>query len=246
MKLRGNFGLKFGHTLWAVGLMLMLALSAWARDCADDMSGGRNQACVNPADPDSISSPAIPGPIEVSDRPEITQYLMGFDGDHSLDLATVVEQATGGYAHYTVRLHLASGVEQSIVVAAPPGGLHLEMHDMTGDKIPNDLILRPALLRWLPTVLVNDGHDHFAVAISGTNPDCFSCGQALDSQGSDGRGTVGLISSGFKTGRLVNDERLFLRQVQEGRVSLTTPTSAKSLSCSTSSGRAPPALVFTE
>ena len=32
---------------------------------------------------------------------------------------------------------------------------------MTGDKVPNDVVLRPALLRWLPTVLVNDGHEHF-------------------------------------------------------------------------------------
>jgi hypothetical protein len=169
---------------------------------------------------------------------------MDYDGDHSLDLATVVEQATGGYAHYTVQLHLASGVEQSIIVTAPPGGLQLEMHDMTGDKVPNDLILRPALLRWLPTVLVNDGHDHYAVAISGTNADSVSCGQELDSKGSDGRGTVGLISSGFKSGRLANDEGLFLSQVQEGLFSPTDQTIVKSLGYSPSSGRAPPTLII--
>jgi hypothetical protein len=151
---------------------------------------------------------------------------------------------TGGYAQYTVQLHLASGVDQSFVVAAPPGGLQLEMHDMTGDKVPNDLILRPALLRWLPTVLVNDGHDHFAVAISGTNPDSFSCGQALDSQGSDGRGTIALMSSGFKTGRLVDDGGLFLLQVKEEFFSPATQTNAMS-SCETScSGRAPPTFVI--
>jgi hypothetical protein len=99
---------------------------------------------------------------------------LDFDGDHSLDAATVIEQPSVGYAKYTVQLHLASGAEQSFVVMAPPGGLQVEMRDMTGDNIPNDVVLRPALLRWLPTVLVNDGHQHFEVAWSGPDPGSFS------------------------------------------------------------------------
>jgi len=235
MNFRANFGLKFGQALWAAAVVLALALSAGAQHCPVDKSHEVNHASA---------TNAVLGPVDASDHSEITQYVMDFDGDHSLDLATVVEQATGGYAQYTVQLHLASGVEQSIVVAAPPGGLQLEMHDMTGDKVPNDLVLRPALLRWLPTVLLNDGHDHFAVAISATDPISLSCGQELASRGNDGRGTVALLSSGFKTGRLVNDEGLFLPQVPEEFLSPAAQTNATSLCETSCSGRAPPAFVI--
>ena len=230
MNLGANLGLKFNQALWAAALVLAPVLSAGTHQCSVDPRE-MNLACANNA--------AL-APVEVSDHIEITQYIMDFDGDHSLDLATVVEHPTGGYSRYTVDLRLASGAEQSIAVAGPPGGLQLEMYDMTGDKVPNDLVLRPALLRRFPTVLLNDGHNHFAVAISGTNPDSFSCGQALDSQGSDGPGTVALMSSGYKAGRLANDGGLFLPQVQEGRLTPTSQVDAKSLDYSSSSGRAPP------
>src|SRR5450631_2336367 len=98
---------------------------------------------------------------------EITNYLMNYAGDHSLDIATVIEQPSTGYTKYTVQLHLVSGAEQSVILSAPPGGLRVEMRDMTGDKIPNDVVLRPALIRWVPTVLVNDGKGYFKVAVSG-------------------------------------------------------------------------------
>jgi hypothetical protein len=236
-----HFGSKLRNSLWATGLVLALAFSAGARTspCAENCDGRR----VPLAKGDQrLSSPPVSA--EAAAR-QVTQYVMDFDGDHSLDLATVVEQTTGGFARYTVQLHLASGAEQSFVVAAPPGGLQLEMHDMTGDKIANDLILRPALLRWLPTVLLNDGHDHFAVAISGTNPDSLSSGQELDSKESDARGMAGLICSGFKTGRLANDRGLFLPQGQEDHLPPATQSKAKSFGYSPSSGRAPPKQVAT-
>jgi hypothetical protein len=235
MSLRTNFGLKFSQGLWAAAFVLALALPAGALQCPADMGHEVNLASA---------ANAVLGQVEVSDHVEITQYVMDSDGDHSLDLATVVEHPTGGYAQYTVQLHLASGVDQSIVVAAPPGGLQLEMQDMTGDKVPNDLVLRPSLLRWLPTVLLNDGHDHFAIAISATDPISISCGQELASRGNDGRGTVALLSSGFKTDRLVNDEGQFHPQVQEEFLSPAAQTNATSLCNTSCSGRAPPAFVI--
>jgi hypothetical protein len=114
------------------------------------------------------------------------------------------------------------------------------MQDMSGDKIPNDLVLRPALLSWLPTVLLNDGHDHYAVAISGTDPGSVSSGQGLAPRGSDYQGTVALMSSGFKASGLMNEGGVFLPQVQEELLSPTTRAIAPSLSYSPSSGRAPP------
>jgi hypothetical protein len=74
---------------------------------------------------------------------------------------------------YTVRLKLDTGDEQSVTVIAPPGGLQLAMRDMTGDHVPNDVVVTPALLHWPLTVLVNDGHQ-FSVAISGTFPNSAS------------------------------------------------------------------------
>ena len=71
---------------------------------------------------------------------QVRSYFLDFAGDHSLDAATVTEQTSAGYANYTVELRLASGAEQSVVVSAPPGGLQIEMQDMTGDHVPNDVI----------------------------------------------------------------------------------------------------------
>jgi hypothetical protein len=167
---------------------------------------------------------------------------MDFDGDHSLDLATVVEQAIGAYSRYTVQLHLASGNEQSIAVTAPPGGLRLEMKDMTGDKVRNDLVLRPALIHWLPTVLVNDGHDHFAIVISNHLSDSVSSGQDLESGGNDARATAALMSSGFKAHGFTS-ARKFFPQSRETLLVPITKTTIPRWELSSSSGRAPPARV---
>jgi hypothetical protein len=82
-------------------------------------------------------------------------------------------QAPSWYAHYTLRLKADTGDEQSIVVIAPPGGLKITKRDMTGDHVPNDVVITPALLHWPLTVLVNDG-SHFEVAISAANPGSVS------------------------------------------------------------------------
>ena len=165
---------------------------------------------------------------------------MDFDGDHSLDVATVIEQRSAGYTKYTVELHLASGAEQSVVVSAPPGGLQVEMHDMTGDRVQNDVVLRPALLRWLPTVLVNDGHEHFEVAVSGPDPSSFSSNEDLGSRRRDSQTFALLMSSGFKAVHLPNGSRLFDPQLQECLFSSFTQTVTNRLGHASSPGRAPP------
>jgi hypothetical protein len=245
MRPRTSLGLKLGIVLWAGALGLTLALSAGARESPHDMRRIGNRAYATKFGQESFSTSTIPEPTGASNHQQVTQYAMDSDGDHSLDLATVIEQAVGGYVRYTVQLRLASGREQSIDVTAPSGGLELEMRDMTGDKIPNDLILRPALLRWLPSVLVNDGHDHFAVVISGTDSSAISSRQELDSSGNGDQSAFVLVSSSLKPGGLLNDESLFLPQGQEELLSLTTETIAQSLCCSSSSGRAPPTHVIT-
>jgi hypothetical protein len=222
----------------------MLVLYAGAKDCPHDASRDESNGYATKTDQESPSTPVVPEPAGISDHKQVTQYEMDYDGDHSLDFATVVEQEIGAFSRYTVQLRLVSGAEQSIAVTAPPGGLQLEMHDMTGDKVPNDLIIRPALLHWLPTILLKDGHDHYAVAISGTDPGSLSSGQELASRGNDDQGTFALISSGFKTNGLMNDGGLFLPQAQEEVLSPTTQTISQSLRYSSSSDRAPPTLVI--
>jgi hypothetical protein len=236
-----SLGLKLGIVLWATALGLTLALSAGAREYPRDMSRTGNRAYATKFCQESFSASTVPEPTGASNHQQVTQYAMDFDGDHSLDLATVIEYAVGRYVRYTVQLRLASGTEQSIDVTAPSGGLELEMRDMSGDSVPNDLILRPALARWLPTVLLNDGHDHFAVVISATDSGFLASGKELASRGSEDQATIVLISSRFKTRRLVNDRKLFLPQGQEDLLSSTTQTISQTLGYSSSSGRAPPA-----
>lgn len=245
MLLRAYFGLKFGNIRWAAALALTFVLGAGARNGLYAASRGGNFVHETGSIQDSPGTPAVPEPARTSSHKEITQYVMDFDGDHSIDLATVIEQQIGGDVHYTVQLYLASGAEQSVDVAAPAGGLQIEMHDLTGDKIPNDLVLRPALLRWLPTMLLNDGHDHFAVIISGTSPSSISNGQELASRPNDARGTIALLSAGFKAGRTVQGRGFLDPFVQANYLVPARQPSAKNPCDSPSFGRPPPALVIT-
>jgi hypothetical protein len=179
MKLASKFGfLRSWDAAWLAGLLLILAIcfAGRVRGATSTRGMQRWDARTNLSSSDRIAISATKNHFE------IRNYFLDFDGDHSLDAATVIEQPSAGYTKDTVQLHLASGVEQSVVVSAPPGGLQVEMHDMTGDKIANDVVLRPALLRWLPTVLVNDGHEHFEVAVLGPDPTSFSSKEDLGSR----------------------------------------------------------------
>jgi hypothetical protein len=232
---------KFGfERAWcaarAAGLFLILALCTTLLAPAPVASRGVH-------DRDGRDRLEIAGSSAISasnNHSEIRNYFMDFDGDHSLDVATVIEQSTAGLTKYTVQLHLASGAEQSVVVSAPAGGLQVEMHDMTGDKIQNDVVLRPALLRWLPTVLVNDGHEHFEVAVSGTDPSSFSSSEDLGSRRHDSQTFALLMSSGFKTVPLPNRRRMFDPQLQECLFCSFTQTVSDRLGHASSPGRAPP------
>jgi len=228
--------MRASDAAWAAGLFLTLALCVAGLDRAPLRS-----LCSYPPDAGASLSATDETAIPVvNNRSEVKNYFLDFDGDHSLDVATVIEQPSFGYTKYTVQLHLASGAEQSVVLSAPPGGLQIEMHDMTGDKIPNDVILRPALVRWLPTVLVNDGHEHFDVAVSGTDPSSFSSSEDLGSRRRDAPMFAYLMSSGFKAVHLSNTRRLFDPQLRECLFSSFTQTVSNRLGHASSPGRAPP------
>jgi len=237
MKLGSKFGwTRSWNVAWAAVPLLMLALSIALPDRPPVSSrvSHRGDARAGLSAIGGIASSAS------NHHSEIRNYFMDFAGDHSLDVATVIEQPSAGYTKYTVQLHLASGAEQSVVVSAPPGGLQVEMHDMTGDKVPNDVVLRPALVRWLPTILVNNGHEHFDVAVSGTDPSSFSSSEDLGSRRRDSQTFALLMSSGFKAVQLPNSRRLFDPQLQEYLFSSFTQTVPDRLGHASSPGRAPP------
>jgi hypothetical protein len=220
----------------ATGLFLMLPLYVAPLDRGPVSSRGSHRSDGR-LGISATGAPAIP---VSNNHSQVRNYFMDFAGDHSLDVATVIEQPSAGYTKYTIELRLASGAEQSVVVSAPPGGLQIEMHDMTGDKIANDVVLRPALLRWLPTVLVNDGHEHFEVAVSGTDPSSFSSSEDLGSRRRDSQTFALLMSSGFKAVHHPDSRRLFAPQVQECLLPSFTQTVTDRLGHASSPGRAPP------
>ena len=235
MKVISNSGFTRRRVLWAASLIAILALCTAAR--------GRFLVTSRESRPahatTRISVTGVPATSVSRNHFEVRSYFMDFAGDHSLDVATVIEQASADNTEHTVQLHLASGAEQSVVVTAPPGGLQIEMQDMTGDKVPNDLVLRPTLLRWLPTVLVNDGHEHFEVAVSGTDSRSFSSSGDLGSRRRDSQTYALLLSSGFKAIHLPQS-RLFDSQLQQCLLSSFARTDITRLGHTSSPGRAPP------
>jgi len=229
-------------SLWvgsvALGLTVFVGAGALLQDNPHDDFQSASIVNSHPRGPLSVFADAQ-SPAQGSRR-NVTRYLMGFSDNRSLDVATVVEQVHSDYVRYAVRLQLSSGAEQSIAVMGPPGGLRPEVQDMTGDGVRNDLILTPRLIHWPLTVLVNDGHDHFVVAISSPLPGSLGTDEDQASGTHSVQSNVALMSSRFKADSLANCERPFLPQFQEDFVSPTAPFAIARMGYAFSPGRAPP------
>jgi hypothetical protein len=236
MNVDENSGLRRRWALRATCLFLLAVYSIGAYDFGRPANWVSHRAAFKARAP-FVGAPVPSEPIR---RFQVKNYFLDFAGDHSLNAATVIEQSVAGYANYTVQLRLASGAEQSVVVAAPPGGLQIEMQDMTGDHVPNDVVLRPALLRWPPTVLVNDGHDHFSIVVSGADPGSFSSRENLGSRPRETQTFACLRSSGFKSIQLPQSERMLVPQLQQTLVSSFKQSFAWGMEHASSSDRAPP------
>jgi hypothetical protein len=148
-----------------------------------------------------FSPPNAPEPSALSNPRAVVRYATRFEGDHSLDAATVMELISAPCTLYTVRLQFASGAEQSISVTAPPGGLQPEMRDMSGDSVANDLVLTSKLPGLPAIVLLNEGHDHLTVASS---PGAFSSGEDRASGSHQVHRASALLSAKFKAAELSN------------------------------------------
>jgi len=170
---------------------------------------------------------------------KVTHCATDREGDHSLNVVTMVEQAVSGYAQYTIRLQLASGAEQVFALAAPPGGLQPEMRDMSGDHIANDLVLIPSLFWSPPTVLLNDGLNHFELAVWSLFPGLLRGDHATGPHAA--HDNAAFVSSGFKSRALTTVEGFLASQQSQKTLA---PTFARAASSSVQrlphSGRAPP------
>jgi len=148
-------------------------------------------------------------------------------------------QAFGWYTRYTLRLDI--GGEQSVEVMAPPGGLQLTVRDMTGDRIPNDVVVTPALLHWPLTVLVNDGNNHFTVAISAKLPDSSASSEDQASGMPASADLSALVSPRFKPHAVSNRGGVLLPPRQEELLATSRIPSSPPHAIASSPGRAPPA-----
>jgi len=220
-------------------LALAFILAAGLGASCQDVACGQLQADSSHARA-VISPPNAPEPSALSNPRTVARYATRFEGDHSLDAATVTELISAPRTLYTVRLQFASGAEQSISVTAPPGGLQPEMRDMSGDSVANDLVLSPKLLGLPPIVLLNEGHDHLTVAIS---PDAFASGEDRASGSHEVHRASALLSAKFKAAELSNRGGLHCPEAQENLLSSIALIFAKPAEYASISGRAPPAFV---
>jgi hypothetical protein len=212
---------------FALALTLTFAVSVGAHARTEGLETDRR-----PGEPAQLA-----GKPQPTNRQRLTRYATEIDGDHSLDAATIAENGFDRFALYTVRLEFASGREQSIAVTAPPGGLQPEMRDMSGDKIPNDVVLTSKLLRSPLVVLLNDGHDHLTVAVS---PGSFASREEEASEGHPAYRASLLVPQAFRPIGLGN-RRKFIRCGSRERLAPSrAPGLAELAGHASDIGRAPP------
>src|SRR5579872_2860777 len=164
------------------------------------------------------------------------------DADSALGAEALVSENLGPSTGYTIDVRLADGSEQLIPITAPPGGLELQVRDMTGDNIQNDLVVRPTLTHWPLIVLLNDGPNHFTVAISAPLPSAMDSGSRLSRSQHVPDGTV-LVSFTSKAGTSASDRQFLVPKLQQGFLSSFTQSSTNQTDRISVSGRAPPAKI---
>jgi hypothetical protein len=221
--------------LWGAGLLLLSTLWLDARAYSQDLRSVQLQDYTV----GSVQEPVAGRTPSVVGHAEVLYRVAGFYDVGSVDVAIAAEEVCARYIRYKVRLRLPSGAYQSIAVVGPPGGFQFEVRDVTGDDVRNDLILTPALFPGLPTFLVNDGDDHFAVANSGS-PGSLTAGEKVTRGAGDDQATAALAASGFAAGGHTKCAGLYVPKLRESLPISVSPTAASRLGLAPSSGRAPP------
>ncbi len=84
-----------------------------------------------------------------------------FDGDNLPDMASVQIDQSGTYqSRYRIRFSLSTGLQQTVSVMGPVGGLLIASQDVNGDDFL-DLVVKSAWQEQPVAVLLNDGHGNF-------------------------------------------------------------------------------------
>jgi len=235
MKVDSKLASVLASPLWGAGLVLLSILSVGARARSQDLRSGqlKNDSGRSVQEASFNLRPSVVG------RTEALHRIAGFYDVGSVDIAIAAQEVTTRYICYRIRVRFPSGGYQSIAVIGPPGGFQFEVRDVTGDDVRNDLILTPALFPGLPTFLVNDGHDHFAVANSGV-PGSLTAGENVTRGAADDQAAAALAPSGFAAGSHMKCAKLYVPQPKETLPIFASPRAATRLGLMPGSGRAPP------
>ena len=166
-----------------------------------------------------------------------------FDGDRKPDLAEVqVERNDSNSTRYSITFHLTSGVDQSIGVTAPFGGLQIVPRDVNGDNAV-DLVVRTAFRHEPVAIFLNDGHGNFSRAEPASFPGAISDSDAnLRSASNQAIDAVG-VPPQSRSGLFLQAEALANFRRRAGPIPVANPGFLLSSLLTSHAGRAPPSEV---
>jgi hypothetical protein len=175
----------------------------------------------------------------------VPQFAIGdFDGDRKPDLAEVhVEPSDSQSTRYSITVHLASGVSQSIGMTAPFGGLEIVPRDVNGDNAP-DLVVSTTLRHEPVAVLLNDGHGNFTRVEPNSFPAAFNESKTkLGSASNQVIDAVG-VPPQSRTGFSLSAEALLDFRPLADSIRVSIPGFLGTSFLTSHSGRAPPSNVL--
>ena len=111
-----------------------------------------------------------------SSSPQATSQfaIADFDGDRQPDLATIqAVQSSSPETEYWIAFQLSSGPQQTLGIAAPPGGLQVTSRDVNGDNFL-DVVVTTAWTNRPVAVLINDGQGKFRASSPCAFPGAFA------------------------------------------------------------------------
>ena len=164
------------------------------------------------------------------------------DADSALGAEAVVSVNLAPSTDTPSTYALPTAQSNSSLSLRRPADFNWQVRDMTGDNVQNDLVVRPALTHWPLIVLLNDGHNHFTVAISATLPSSVDSGSRLSRSQQVPDGAV-LVSFASKAGASASNRQFLVPKLQQGFLSSFRQCSANQTDRISVSGRDPPAKI---
>jgi hypothetical protein len=120
----------------------------------------------------AVASDVRSAPVS-SAGPGLPFTLADFDGDLRPDLAAIQTGRSGvSGTDYQIQLQLSAAGRQTILLAAPAGGLQIAARDVNGDHAL-DLVVTTTWLSEPVAIFLNDGHGRFSRVDLGEYPGAF-------------------------------------------------------------------------